>query len=432
MRRTSQWRLAALLLVAVGRPLSAQAIAITGATVYPVSGPRIENATVLIRDGRIAAIGADVAVPADARRVDGRGKWITPGFINSATNLGLSEAGSPAFSGGYSDGSARGDNAGISASFEAWRGLNPANTYIAPARQEGVTSVVVAPAGGMVGGKAALIDLIEATSATAMVRRAPVAMVGSFATPGDGQTDSRAEFWAKWRALITDVRVYQQRRAAYEGGSTRDFITRQSELEALIPVAARQMPLVLNVDRASDILAALDFAREANVRIWLSGAAEGWMVAREIAAARVPVFTGAMNNIPGTFDQLGQRQENAALLRAAGVTVVLIGNGPGGANDWNVRNIRQEAGNAVAYGLTWDDALRSITLTPAEILGVADRVGSIQTGRDANLVVWSGDPFEFGTVAEHVYVQGREIATRSRQQLLTERYLTLPPSHRRP
>jgi imidazolonepropionase-like amidohydrolase len=111
---------------------------------------------------------------------------------------------------------------------------------------------------------------------------------------------------------------------------------------------------------------------------------------------------------------------------------VLIGNGPGGPNDWNVRNIRQEAGNAVAYGMSWDDALRAITLGAAEVLGVADRVGSLQAGRDANLVVWSGDPFEFSSVAEKVYVQGREITTKSRQQLLTERYLSLPPSYRRP
>ncbi len=430
MRAISQVRLTALALV-TATSLPAQTIAITGATVYPVSGPKIENATVVMTNGRITAVGANVSIPADAQRIDGRGKWVTPGFINSATTLGLSEAGSPQFSGGYADGSARGDS-GIAASFEAWKGLNPANTYIAPSRQEGVTSVLVAPNGGMIGGKAALIDLVEATTAAGMVRKAPVAMVGQFSSPDGGQTNARAEFWAKWRALIADVRSYQTRRAAFESGNTRDFATKQSELEALIPVVSGQLPLVLDVDRSTDILAALDFAREMNLRIWLSGAAEGWMVAREIAAARVPVFTGAMNNIPASFDQLGQRQENASLLRAAGVNVVLIGNGPGDPASFNVRNIRQEAGNAVAYGMSWDDALRSITLAPAEVMGVADRVGSIQVGRDANVVVWSGDPFEFASVAERVFVQGKEFTTKSRQQMLTERYLTLPPTYRRP
>jgi imidazolonepropionase-like amidohydrolase len=413
-------------LAALSSTSAAQVIAITGGTVHTASGARLENGTVLIRDGKIAAVGTGIAIPDGATRIDARGKWVTPGFINSATTLGLSEAGGPDFSGGYNDVSARGEN-GIAASFEAWRGLNPANTYIAPARQEGVTSVVVAPGGGMVGGKAALIDLIEATNVSQMVRKAPVAMVGQFANPGSGNTNARAEFWARWRQLIDDVKAYQARRAAYEAGDTRTYLATRADLEALIPVVRGELPLVLNVDRASDIIEALAFAREHALKLWISGGAEAWMVAGEIAAANVPVFTGAMNNIPGDFATLGQRQENAALLRAAGVPVVLVGNGPGDPASYNVRNIRQEAGNAVAHGMTWDDALRAITAVPAEVLGVAAQVGSLQAGRDANIVVWSGDPFEFSSVAEHVYVRGREFLTKSRQQLLTERYRTLPP-----
>jgi imidazolonepropionase-like amidohydrolase len=430
MRAPTLWRLAALAVLA-SAAADAQTIAITGGTVYPVNGPKIENGTVLIRDGRIAAVGTNVTIPADAQRVDARGKWVTPGFINSATTLGLTEAGSPQFSGGYNDASS-GGTGGITAAFEAWKGLNPASTLFGPARAEGVTSVVVAPNGGMVAGKAALIDLIEARTAGEMVRKDPAMMVGDFGNPGSGGTSARAEYWAKWRALVRDVRDYGARRAAFETGSTREYLTSQPNLEALMPVVAGQLPLVLQVERASDILEALAFARETGIKIWLAGAAEGWMVARDIAAASVPVFTGAMNNIPGDFATLGQRQENAALLRAAGVTVVLIGNGPGDSESFNVRNIRQEAGNAVAYGMSWEDALRAITLVPAEVIGVADRVGALAAGRDANVVVWSGDPFEFASTAEHVYVRGREITTKSRQDLLTERYRTLPAAPYRP
>ncbi|MBM3885518.1 MAG: amidohydrolase family protein [Gemmatimonadetes bacterium] len=408
----------------------AQVVAITGGTVYPVSGPRIENGTVLIRDGKIAAVGANVAIPDGALRVDARGKWVTPGLIHALTSLGLGEGGSPEFSGGYSDGRARGTD-GIAATFDAWRGLNPANTFIAPNRQEGVTSVGVIGGGGMIGGRTALIDLVEATSATAMLRKAPTAMLGGFGSPSAG-TGARDEYWDKWRRLLDDVKAYQLRRAAYESGSTRTFETTQANLEALIPVVTGQLPLMLDVDRASDILAALDFAKQYNLKVWLANASEGWMVAKEIAAAKVPVFVGAMSDIPTSFDALGQRRENAAVLRAAGVTVVLVGIGTSGGGDFNVRNIRQEAGNAVAYGLSWDEALRAVTLTPAEVMGVAGSVGSLQVGRDANLVVWSGDPFEFSTRAEQVFVQGRTFETRSRQQQLTERYLTLPPSYRRP
>lgn len=431
MRATTILRLTALATISLGHAASAQVVAIVGGTVYPANGPKIENGTVLIRDGKIVAVGANVVIPTDARRVDARGKWVTPGFINSATSLGLSEAGGPQFSGGYNDTGARATD-GITAAFEAWKGLNPVNTFIIPARQEGVTSVVVAPGGGMVGGKAALIDLIDATSAADMLRRAPVAMIGDFGNPGGGSTDSRAEYWAKWRRLLDDVKAYQGRRAAYEAGNSRGLAASRADLEALVPVVSGQMPLAMGVDRASDILAALAFAKDYGLRLWIMGGAEAWMVAREIAAARVPVFTGAMSNIPTDFSSLGQRQENAGLLRAAGVTVVLIGNGPGGEESFNVRNIRQEAGNAVAYGLSWEDALRSITLTPAEVLGVAGQVGAIAAGLDANVVVWSGDPFEFSSVAEQVFVRGRTFDTKSRQQQLTERYLTLPPAYRRP
>jgi imidazolonepropionase-like amidohydrolase len=431
MRAQSMWRLAALALSASALTASAQTLAITGGTVFPVTGPKIENGTVLIRDGKIVAVGANVTIPADAQRVDARGKWVTPGFINSATTLGLAEGGSPQFSGGYNDGGSSRQN-GLSAGFDAWKGLNPASTLFGPARAEGVTTVVVAPSGGMVGGRAALIDLVEARTAGEMLNRASVAMVGNFGNPGSGGANSRGEFYAKWRALMDDVKSYQTRRTAFESGNTREFMASQANMEALIPVVTGQLPLFLAVERASDILEALAFAREYNLKLWLGGASEGWMVAREIAAANVPVFTGAMNNIPGDFSSLGQRQENAALLRAAGVKVVLIGNGPGDPDAFNVRNIRQEAGNAVAYGMSWDEALRAITLSAAEVLGATERVGSLAAGRDANVVVWSGDPFEFASNAERVYVRGVMITTKSRQDLLTERYRSLPAAPYRP
>ena len=434
MRAMTFLRRTALLsvgLAALAPRTGAQTVAITGGTVIPVSGPRIANGTVLIRDGRIVAVGANVTIPADAQRVDATGKWVTPGFINAATTLGLTEGGSPQFSGGYNDASANGSH-GIVAAFEPWKGVNPANTYIIPSRQEGVTTVVVAPGGGMIGGRIGVIDLVDAASAAEMLRRAPVAMSGDFGSPGAGETGARPEYWAKWRSLFDDVKAYQARRAAYESGNTRALAAPRGELEALIPVVAGQLPLALSVDRATDIRAALDFAKEYGLKLWIVGGAEAWMVAKELAAAKVPVFTGAMNNIPSSFDALGQRQETAALLRAAGVTVVLIGNGPGDPANINVRNIRQEAGNAVAYGLSWDEALRAITLAPAEVLGIAGQVGSLDAGKDANVVVWSGDPFEFSSVAEQVFVRGRTSSAKSRQQQLLERYLTLPPAYRRP
>ena len=194
-----------------------------------------------------------------------------------------------------------------------------------------------------------------------------------------------------------------------------------------------RLPLLLEVDRASDIESALKLARDYNLKLIISGAAEAWMVADKLAAARVPVLTGAMNNIPLSFSSLGTRQENAGLLRRAGVTVVIIGNAGGGDEEaFNVRNVRFEAGNAVAYGMTREDALRAITLTPAEVFGVADRIGSLQPGKDADVVVWSGDPFEFATQPEHVFIRGREVRATTRQDLLEQRYKNLPPNYRQP
>ncbi|MFI5078512.1 MAG: amidohydrolase family protein, partial [Vicinamibacteria bacterium] len=190
---------------------------------------------------------------------------------------------------------------------------------------------------------------------------------------------------------------------------------------ALQPVLAGTLPLLVAVDRASDIQALLDLAREYRVRVIVQGGAEAWRVAPALAAAKVPVLVSALDNIPASFDALGSRQENAALLRRAGVPVVITA---GAVESFNVRNVKQHAGNAVAYGLPWDEALRAVTLAAAEAFGVADTVGSLAVGKAANVVVWSGDPFEFSTVVEHVFVRGVERVERSRQDLLMERYKT--------
>jgi imidazolonepropionase-like amidohydrolase len=177
----------------------------------------------------------------------------------------------------------------------------------------------------------------------------------------------------------------------------------------------------------------MKLARDYGFRLIIAGGAEAWQIADRLAAARVPVLTGAMNNIPESFTSLGQRQENAGILSKAGVPVSVIGNAGGGDEEaFNVRNVRFEAGNAVAYGMDWNAALRSITLTPAETFGVADRVGSLAVGKLADVVIWSGDPLDFASQPEHVFVRGQEIRQPSRQDMLEERYKTLPPSYRRP
>ncbi|HEU4632124.1 MAG TPA: amidohydrolase family protein [Gemmatimonadaceae bacterium] len=420
--RTLAFALAALGCASV---VEAQTVAITGGTVYPVSGPKIENGTVLIRDGKIAAVGQNVTIPADAERIDATGKWVTPGFIDAVTQLGVVEVGAVSQT---RDVSSTGGEDGIAAAFTVWTGLNPASVLLAPARNEGITSVGVIPGGGLVAGQAAIVDLVPGT-ATDMVRRAPVAMVATMTPPGN-EIASRGELLVRLRELLTDTRAYAANKAAYERNASREYAASRADLEAMIPVLQGRVPLLVQADRASDIDAALRLADDFDLELMVMGGAEAWMVADRLAAANVPVITGAMNNIPYSFAMLGARQDNVALLRRAGVRVALMGNAGGGDEEtFNVRNIRYEAGNAVAYGASWDDALRAVTLTPAELYGVADRVGSLATGRDANVVVWSGDPFEFSTTADVVLIGGERVKAPSRQDLLMERYKTLPPNY---
>ena len=425
--RTTRVALAVAFLVA-GAGASAQTVAIVGGKVYPVSGPPIENGTVVITNGRITAVGTDVPVPAGAQRIDATGKTVTPGFVNSSTQLGVQEIG---FGGPPVDASARGkDN--IAAAFTVWEGLNPNSVLLAPARKEGITSFVIIPTGGLIAGQAALVDVVPGTTSD-MIIRAPVAMVAEIGDAQQAGLGSRGELIVKLREVLDDAKYFQTHRDAFDRAQTRPFAASRLDLQALIPVIEGRLPLLLTVDRESDIDAAMRLAREYNVKLMVGGGAEAWMMADRLAAARIPVLTGAMNNIPAGFAALGQRQENPGLLSKAGVPVALIGNAGGGDEEaFNVRNLKQEAGNAVSYGMAWENALRAITLTPAEIFGVADRVGSIQVGREGNVVVWSGDPFEFTTRAEHVFVRGREYNEKTRQDLLIERYRNLPGTHNQP
>jgi imidazolonepropionase-like amidohydrolase len=417
--------LPALGIALVAASAGAQTIAITGGKVFPVSGAPIENGTVIIRDGKISAVGANVPIPEGAQRIDATGKWVTPGLVNASTVLGLSEIGAV---GGTNDANAQGhDN--VAAAFQVADGLNPTSILLSPTREDGITAVIVHPGNGLFAGQSAAFEIVDG-SATDMIVKGSVAMVAQLDNPRSVGASSRGEMLMRVREILDDARTYARRRADYERAQTRPFAASRLDLEALQPVLAGRLPLLVAVDKASDIEATLRLAKDYGIKLIIGGGAEAWMVADKLAAARVGVLTGAMNNIPRNFNSLGSRQENAALLRAAGVAVALIGNAGGGDEDqFNVRNVRYEAGNAVAYGMTWDDALRAVTLAPAELFGVSDRFGALQAGRDANVVVWSGDPFEFATRAEHVLVRGKEYHDVSRQDLLMQRYKQLPPDY---
>jgi imidazolonepropionase-like amidohydrolase len=398
--------------------LLAQTIAITGGTVYPVSGPKVVNATVLIRDGRIAAVGANVPVPPDATRIDATGKWVTPGLIDGAGQLGLVEIGAVP---GTREGTLQGDT--IAAAFNVAEGINPASTVIPVTRIEGITTALAVPAGNLVSGQAVLIDLDGATIEQ-MVVKSPAGIVANLSESGkDDAGGSRAGIAQRLRQVFRDALEYERRKTDFSRAQMRPLSAQAADLEALLPVLHGRVSLIALANRRSDIETALRLAKEFNLRLIVAGGAEGWQIAGEIAAAGVPVLVEPMDNIPG-YDSLGIRYENAALLAKAGVKVALLE-----TDTHNSRDLRQQAGNAVSYGMTWDQALRAVTLSPAQIFGVADRYGSLEPGKVANVVVWSGDPFEFTTGVEHVLIRGKEIALKSRQTELFERYRKLPPMY---
>ena len=419
-------KLTALVMLAITSVTSLHAqetVAITGGTIYPVTGPRIENGTIILSNGVITAMGANVAIPAGARRIDANGKWITPGLVAPVSSLGVVEVGAVTDT---RDGSSRSTN-GIAAAFRVWDAINPNAMSLPVARQDGgITTVGVMPSGGMVAGLGAVIDLRSGVTADAMLRKTPAAMVATLDNAAAAQSGSRAEALAKLRTLLRDAREFNLARVRYDAGNMRELVASRADLEAMQLVLRGTIPLVVNADRASEILNVIALGKEFGIRVVINSGAEAWQVGAQLAAAKVPVMTGAMNNIPEGFSALGQRQENLGLLRAAGVQVAIVGNGAGGEDNFNIRNLRYEAGNAVAYGMSWDDALRAITLSPAEILGVGDRVGSLSVGKVANVVVWSGDPFEYATQPLHVFVGGSDTKVMTRQEMLTQRYRTLP------
>jgi imidazolonepropionase-like amidohydrolase len=393
---------------------SGETVAITNARVLPVSGPAIERGTVIIRAGKIAAVGANVAVPSGARVIDAAGKVVTPGWIESATQIGIVEI--PSGAEGSDDQTSTDKD--LSAAFNVVDSFNGESTVIPVTRVEGITRAVVTPSGTghAILGQGAMFDL-SGSQVPASVVKAPVAMFANLGEAGAAsEGGSRASAMLRLREALQDALDFSRNRTSWNLGQRRPYARGRLDMEALGPVVRGELPLAVNANRASDLLAAMRLADEFHLKLILMGAIEGWRVAGELAARKIPVVVKPLTDIP-SFDALGATIENPARLSKAGVTLVLSS-----FDTHNARNLRQEAGNAIAYGLDRDAALRAVTLEPARVWGVADRVGSIEVGKDADVVVWSGDPFELTTGPEHVFIAGREMPSDTRQKQLFEKY----------
>ncbi|WP_428264141.1 amidohydrolase family protein [Haliangium sp.] len=422
--------MAALTMLLPAAPAQAQGqspdLAIVGATVYTEPGTVLDSATILIRAGRIRAVGTNLRIPAGARRIDGTGKIVTAGLVEASSRLGLIEVSLEASTreGAFPG---KGDDV-VYAAYRTVDGYNPNSVAIPVTRGGGVTSAMAAPVGGLVSGTGAWVSLVDISPGSSPGAPSPIVSPAAavYANLGEAALaaadGSRGMAALRLRELLDDARDYQRRRAAYERNQSRPMAAERLDLEALQPVLAGTIPLVVRAERRSDIQAALRIAADYRVRLVIEGGTEAWMLAPELAAARVGVLIDPTANLPASFDRIYVRDDNATVLAAAGVPVVI--STLGGAA--NVRTLRQLAGIAVANGLSRAQALAAVTTVPANLFGVPR--GRIRAGQVADLVLWSGDPFELSTRAEQVIIAGVPQSLESHQTLLRDRYRTLPRS----
>jgi imidazolonepropionase-like amidohydrolase len=412
---------------------NAQTTAITGARVHTV-GPQgtIENATVLIEDGRIAAVGTDVPIPAAAERIDASGRVVTPGLFSPLGALGLSEVDGVAAT---NDATQRGER--FTASFDVAMAYNPRSIIVGISRVDGVTRAGITPRAGGIDDEGNRSHVLSGLGSVVHLGNSPEYVVshGGMVVANLGESGSavaggsRAAAIQIIRAALDDALDYRQNKAAYDRGDWRDYSFSAADLDALVTVLDGTAGMVFNVNRASDISAVIDIAESYRLRAVIAGGAEAWMVAAELAEAGIPVILDGVNNLPGNFDRINARHDSSRLLANAGVSFAF----GAGLSAHNSRLLTQSAGNAVANGLSWDDALAAITLAPAQIWGVDGRLGSIEVGKAADLVIWPDDPLEITTYPDQVYIGGEAINMQSRQTLLRDRYLQRsekPPAFR--
>lgn len=403
---------------------------IRGAHVVTVSGADIENATVVISNGRISAVGAGVSAPAGAQVIDGSGLWVYPGMIDAGTNMGLAEVSSGAP--GTIDTSELGDmNPNVAA---IWA-VNPSSSHIAVTRVEGVTSVLSMPSGGTISGQAAFINL-AGSSPREMAVAPNAALIIDFPRVGGG--GGFAAFQLAQQGITQDALTARDRRIdelrrlfrdAEAYGRAQDAYAKDPKsvprpptdlkLAALVPYARGERPVIFRAERDRDIRGAVRFAEELKLKPVIIGGSEAWKTAQFLKEKNVPVILDSVLNLPlREDDPYDSLYENAAKLQAAGVRFC-ISTGDSGAH---VRDLPFHAGMAAAYGLPKSEALKAVTLYPAQILGVADRVGSVEQGKIANLVVTDGDILEARTHIRHLFIAGRQIPLTSRHTMLYDQF----------
>lgn len=391
----------------------AQPIAITGGKVVTNTSQGIlESATVVINNGRVVSVGT-ASPPAGARVIDAKGKWVTPGMFAPFSRVGLSEIDAEDSAEDASAPTSR-----FQASLHAADAFDPDDTAIAVTRIEGITraAIVGSPSGGLFGGHGAIVDMTGGFNSIQSREAFMFARMGEFGAGAAGGSRSAAWMWLL--TALDDAKTYPK---GFEDDGEGDLINRKEAI-ALKPVVEGKVPLMIEVHRAGDILQVISLQkREPKIKLIILGAAEGWRVADELAAAKIPVIVNPLTNLPDRFEMLASTLENAGRLSKAGVTVTIAD--PNEATH-NTRFIQQLAGNAVANGMSWADAFAGVTKNAAALYGRTD-LGILAPNATADVVIWDGDPLELMSSPDAVFINGAETPMKSRQTELRDRYLKL-------
>lgn len=405
--------------------------AIVGATVHTVTGPVVENGTIVVSGGRITAIGSDIEVDPSARRIDGRGKHVYPGLIDADNTIGLVEIDAVRATVDTAETGAINPNARTQVA------INPDSEVIPTTRSNGVLIAHVTPLGGLVSGTSAVVMLdgwtweqMTLVPSAAVVFDWPAMLVArNWEKPDDEkkQIEARDRQLAHLEKTFDDARAYWQasRAATQPAGRPIDFDARW---EAMWPLFDRTLPAWIRADEVSEIEAALAFAARQKIRCVIVGGRDAALCAEQLKRDAVPIVITGTHRLPRTSDDpYDSVYALPAKLKAAGVPFAICTNG------WpsSVRNLPYQAASATAFDLSREDALRSITLWPAQILGIAGRVGSLEVGKDATLILTDGDILDIPTHVEAAFIQGRPVDLNDRHKRLNAKYERRVPSTQR-
>lgn len=408
--------------------------AIRGGTVVTVSGADIPNGTVVISGGKITAVGANVQVPANAQVIDAKGLMVYPGMIETGTSIGLSEIGQGVVA--TVDISEVGS---FNPNAQAFYGIDPHSAHIGVARVVGITTVVSRPTGGILSGQAALMNLAGDTPPKmavipklALVIELPRSGFGGrgFAraaalqqgAPADANRVRQAQM-DSLRKLLHDADAYAKAQDAYAKDKSLPRPAHDVVLESMVPALRGQMPVILPADRATDIRDAVTFAEEMHLKPIIMGGEQAPAVAAFLKQHNTPVVVTAVMHLPSREDDpFDVNYSIPAKLAAAGVTFA-ISTGDRGSE---VRTLPYNAGMAAGHGLSKTDALKAVTLWPAQIFGVGDRMGSIDVGKMANIVVTTGDILEAKTDTRYLFIDGRNVPLDDKHTQLNAQFKDRP------